>query len=47
MDFGHHPEMYIARKHNVSETELVSIFGEEGETPALLGPLERAGLRVA
>jgi hypothetical protein len=44
IDFVHHQELYIVRKHNVSETGLVSIFGEERETPPLLDPLERDNL---
>jgi hypothetical protein len=32
------------RKHDVSETGHVSLFTWEGQTPTLLGPLERANL---
>jgi hypothetical protein len=32
------------REHSVSETESVSFPGETGNTPTLLGPLERANL---
>jgi hypothetical protein len=44
VDFVHHPEFKITRKHNVPETGSVSVFREGKETPALFGPLEKTNL---
>jgi hypothetical protein len=43
-DFVHRPgSKQLEQKHDVSETESVSVL-RWGETPTLLGPLERANL---
>jgi hypothetical protein len=37
-------ELWIDRKHNVSDTRPYPSSGERRKAPALLGPLERANL---
>jgi hypothetical protein len=43
VDFVHHPEFYITRKHNW-KLDLFPSPGEEKKTPILIGSLGRANL---